>query len=296
MKKLFSAAITAAIMGFAQAAFAMPFAEMFPQYQDEFNAEDIEALNRLDYKQGTIKIGGGIATLEVPEGYYFLDTKDSKIVLFEFWGNIGDDVNTLGMIFPAHSTPFHNSWGVEITFDEIGYVSDEDASDYDYDEVLVEMRKDIVEENKWRVENGYETLQLVGWAEPPKYDPTARTLYWAKELSFEGFDENTLNYNIRVLGRRGVLIMNYIAPISLLQEVRESMPDVLAMPQFTEGNRYADFDPSIDQVAAVGIGGLIAGKVLAKTGIFVVILAFLKKFWFLLFIPLIWLKNLFTRR
>lgn len=81
-----------------------------------------------------------------------------------------------------------------------------------------------------------------------------------------------------------------------LAEAEAAMPDVLSMVNFTDGNRYADFDPSIDKVAAVGIGGPIAGKVLAKTGFLAVALIFLKKFWFLALLPLIWLKNLFTRR
>ncbi len=45
---------------------------------------------------------------------------------------------------------------------------------------------------------------------------------------------------------------------------------------FTKGEQYADFNPSLDQVAAYGIGGLIAGKVLAKVGLFAVILKFWK--------------------
>jgi uncharacterized membrane-anchored protein len=48
------------------------------------------------------------------------------------------------------------------------------------------------------------------------------------------------------------------------------------MVNFTEGNRYSDFDSSTDNVAAWTIGGLVAGKVLAKAGLFAVILKFLK--------------------
>ena len=38
--------------------------------------------------------------------------------------------------------------------------------------------------------------------------------------------------------------------------------------EFDDGNRYSDFNPDIDTVAAYGIGGLIAGKLAAKAGIF----------------------------
>ena len=43
---------------------------------------------------------------------------------------------------------------------------------------------------------------------------------------------------------------------------------------------YSEFNPDIDTVAAYGIGGLIAGKVLAKAGVLAAGLVLLKKFWF----------------
>jgi uncharacterized membrane-anchored protein len=43
---------------------------------------------------------------------------------------------------------------------------------------------------------------------------------------------------------------------------------------FNEGSRYADFDSNIDEVAAWTIGGLVAGKILAKVGIFAVLAKF----------------------
>ena len=51
---------------------------------------------------------------------------------------------------------------------------------------------------------------------------------------------------------------------------------MLNIAEFTEGNKYSDFNPKIDQVAAWGIGALVAGKVLAKVGAGAFILKFLK--------------------
>ena len=59
------------------------------------------------------------------------------------------------------------------------------------------------------------------------------------------------------------------------------------MTNFNPGHRYSDFDPSVDQVAAYGIGALVAGKLAAKAGLFAkfgVLLLALKKFWILLVI------------
>ena len=46
--------------------------------------------------------------------------------------------------------------------------------------------------------------------------------------------------------------------------------------------KYEDFDPKMDNVAAYTVGGLVAGKVLAKAGFFV----FLAKFWKLIAVAL----------
>ncbi|MBC7904669.1 MAG: DUF2167 domain-containing protein, partial [Gemmatimonadaceae bacterium] len=80
--------------------------------------------------------------------------------------------------------------------------------------------------------------------------------------------------DIRILGRKGVLSMNAVAVMSQLPEVKKHIPEVLKMAEFTSGNKYSDFDSNFDNVAAWTVGGLVAGKVLAKVGI----LAFFGKF------------------
>ena len=64
--------------------------------------------------------------------------------------------------------------------------------------------------------------------------------------------------------------------IDILYDFNKDRDNILASVDFTSGNRYADFNPDIDEVAAYGIGGLIAGKILAKAGFFAVILKFWK--------------------
>lgn len=60
--------------------------------------------------------------------------------------------------------------------------------------------------------------------------------------------------------------------MSQLPQIRPEMEKVYALVEFQDGNRYGDFDPDLDTVAAYGIGGLIAGKVAAKAGLFALIL------------------------
>ncbi len=252
----------------AQSGDEAPDSAAIAAWRDSMRAESA----RLQWQQGKVVLEGGLATLDVPAGFRYLDAKQSEWVLEEAWGN-PDGSETLGMLFPADVNPVdENSWGVVITFDEHGYVKDDEAATLDYDKLLREMRDDLRDENKERVEHGYEALELVGWAEPPHYDSLTHKLYWAKELKFGDADENTLNYNVRVLGRRGVLVLNAVGGMSQLAPVDSGMRDVLAFVDFNQGHRYTDFDPGVDRVAAYGIGALVAGKVAAKVGLFKVVL------------------------
>ncbi len=238
-----------------------------------------EFVHSLDYQDGIISLPGGKAVLDVPEGFYYLSPQDTERVLSEAWGNIPSEELSLGMLFPSRFHPMSDdSWGVTIDFENDGHVSDKDAHKIDYDDLLKDMKADVRASSEWRVENGYESIELVGWAAQPYYDELGKKLHWAKTLRFGDAESETLNYNVRVLGREGVLVMNFIASIEQLTDVEQSLPSVMAMPSFTPGNTYADYDPSIDKLAAYGIGGLVAGKVLAKTGLFAVALVFLKKF------------------
>jgi uncharacterized membrane-anchored protein len=183
------------------------------------------------------------------------------------------------MLFPSYSTPFDaDSWGVTIEYEEDGYVSDENADEIDYDELLSQMKAGTRESSKQRVEQGYEPIELVGWASKPFYDKESHKLHWAKEVKFGTQTTNTLNYNIRVLGRKGVLILNFIAGMNQKEIIDSNIDTVLALAEFNQGSRYEDFNPSIDKVAAYGIGALVAGSVIAKTGLLAAALIFIKKF------------------
>ncbi|OYX25955.1 MAG: hypothetical protein B7Z10_04615, partial [Rhodobacterales bacterium 32-66-7] len=78
--------------------------------------------------------------------------------------------------------------------------------------------------------------------------------------------------------------------------VDAAMPALIDMVALQDGNRYEDFVPGVDTVAAGGLSGLLGGGA-AQAGLLVLLLAFLKKGGFvLLALPFIWLKNLFGRK
>ena len=232
----------------------------------------------LEFRQGSVTLPNGVANLDVPEGFRYLGPDDARRVLEQGWGN-PDGRGTLGMLFPADvGVLSEGSWGVVITYEEDGHVSDAEADAIDYDAMLADMRSTIADENAARERAGYEPIQLLGWAARPHYDRAAKKLYWARTLQFGDAREHTLNYSIRILGRKGVLVMNAVAGIGQLSRVEQDMQQVLAFTNFVPGQRYADYDGATDKLAAYGLGALVAGGVAAKTGLLAKLLALLVAF------------------
>jgi uncharacterized membrane-anchored protein len=247
--------------------------------------ESEEIASNLKFQQGEIKLKDGLATLKVPANFRYLDPDQTDTVLVKLWGNPPRQEKTLGMLFPAEiSAASPESWGVVITYDEDGYVEDDEAASVNYNDLLKEMQEGTREANQERTKQGYEPVELIGWAAPPRYDQAAHKLYWAKELGFGTEPEHTLNYDIRALGRRGVLSLNAVASMSQLKTIEKDMQQVLGFVEFNQGHRYGDYVAGVDKVAAYGIGGLIAGKLAAKAGLFKLLLVFAAKFWKLLII------------
>jgi uncharacterized membrane-anchored protein len=221
----------------------------------------------LTYATGDVAIGDGLATLHLGSGFRYLDPEQARRLLEDAWGN-PPGTTTLGMIVPAGISPLAElGWAAIVTYTEDGHVSDDDADEIDYDELLAAMKADTADENPARTAQGFGAVRLIGWAEPPRYRRDSRRLYWSRELDFEGNPTHTLNYAIRVLGRRGVLELNAVARIDQLGVIKPQVEDLLPQVEFATGHRYEDFDPDVDKVAAYGLGALIAGKVLAKTGL-----------------------------
>jgi len=227
-------------------------------------AEVRQLVKNLKYQQGEISLQDGLAKLTVPKEFNFLGPDDTETVLVKLWGNPPAHRKPLGLLIPAGLTPISsNAWVVTIDYSADGYVKDDDAAKINYDELLKKMQKSIADENPERQKSGYPAITLVGWAAPPHYDAASHKLYWAKQIQFEGEREDTLNYSIRMLGRRGVLELNAIASFRQFDEIDRQTPQILGMVDFKEGNRYADFDPKVDKIAKYGIATLVAGGALA---------------------------------
>lgn len=234
---------------------------------------------RIQYRTGKIELNE-LVQLNIPAGYQFINEEQARMIVEDLWGN-PEDTSVLGMVVKeGYSVGDVNQWAFIMSYEETGYVKDEDADNIDYDEMMENIQSGEDEINKQRKENGYSSVHVLGWAAKPYYDKERKILHWAKKIQFGdevmADEELTLNYDIRFLGRQGVLSMNAVGTMNQLADVNKHIPDILHVAEFTEGNTYADFNPSVDKVAAYTVGGLIAGKLLAKAGILALLLKNIK--------------------
>ena len=220
---------------------------------------------------------GAHATIDVPDGYYFLDRAATKRFLEENQ-NIpdGDELGTLVRVRPGSD----DSWFAVFSYADVGHIKDDEKDSIDAAALMKSMQEGSREANAERQKRGWTALNLEGWHQPPFYDAATNNLTWATRLNSEG--ETVINHSIRLLGRTGMMSAQLVAdPASVDVSIAE-FDQVLTSYSYNEGMRYAEFRPG-DKLATYGLTALIAGGAGAaavKTGL-------LKKVWKLLVFALV---------
>jgi uncharacterized membrane-anchored protein len=140
------------------------------------------------------------------------------------------------------------------------------------------MQEGAEEQNAERKQAGYPAMHLVGWAQPPAYDVANHSLIWARELAVEGDRANGLNYDVRLLGRSGVLSLNMLSSMQDIGNVRSAAQSFGRSVSFEPGAGYTDFNASTDKSSGYGLAGLVAGGVAIGVAKKVGLLAIFLKF------------------
>ncbi len=130
--------------------------------------------NSFTYQEGEISLSDKTILLKVPSDYKFLDAKQSRVVLEDLWGNLKDET-VLGMLFPKENGPLlDKSWAFVLSYDEMGFVKDDDAKDMNYDDLLKELKEDNQAANEERKKQSLPEITMLGWAEKPFYEMTKK--------------------------------------------------------------------------------------------------------------------------
>jgi len=217
--------------------------------QEEKPAQEKPAF---DWVAGPLRADlGKHAQVQVPEGYVFLGQKQAG-ELMQALGNPPTGQEE-GVIAP---TAEDQNWMLVFEFDGMGYVKDDDKASLDADAILKSIRKGTEEANKYREKHGAPALTIVGWEVAPRYNETTHLLEWCIRGESEG--RPMLNYNTRVLGRRGVMSATLLVGPEELEATLPTYRELLSTFDFMSGNRYAEFQKG-DRVAEIGLTALVAG-------------------------------------
>lgn len=274
MKNFFAASLLLAAVCFSDGAMA----------QDEAPA--------FDWKYGPMTGAiGDNATLEIPADYVFLDAVETRryVVMSE---NIPSDDEHL-------FAPTSGAWEAYFSFSPEGYVEDNET--LDPDELMASMKSSQKASNIERRRRGWVELEMVGWHIEPRYDLQTRVLEWATVLK-DGSTRRTINYNTRVLGRKGIMTVQLVSSPEKFDASLVEFKDSLDGFRYKQGERYADYQAG-DHVAEYGLAALVAGGAVAfasKKGFFGMIAAFFAAAWKIIipvFVGLgVWVRRLFGKK
>lgn len=192
---------------------------------------------------------GRIAQIDVPAGYVFADEDTTQALMVAMENPVSG--TELGLVGPPEL-----EWFVMFEYDDVGYVKDDEKSDLDASAMLKSIKKGNEASNKERKSRGWDTINIVGWEQVPRYDEVSHNLEWAVRAESGG--EAIVNFNTRLLGRSGVMRVTLVTDPTLLPQVLPDFRYVMEGYGFQEGQRYAEYRQG-DKLAKYGLTALVVG-------------------------------------
>ena len=196
------------------------------------------------------------ASLQLPLGQVFIPVPAAERVM-RAMGSAADP-RLVGIVLPVADEP----WVVAVKFIPDGHVRTDDARDWQPDALLQALREGTEAANPERVRRGLPAIELVGWAEPPRYDAASHRLAWAASAREKGSRVVRLrgvNHNTYVLGREGYISLNLLTDLERLAQFKPVARELVEGLRYRPGKAYGDFDASLDPQAPYALGTLVAG-------------------------------------
>lgn len=262
------------------------------QAEGQFNQADIERqIMQLGWLDGPamIPIEHAHAEVAVPVGWVGLQAKDATrfLALSE-----GHDRGKSDAIIANGDLG-----GFSFLFAETGYMTMADWEDQVHPDDLMEVLQRSADAANRERKPGYPKYFVDGWAELPSLDRERQLAMWAINGHSDQGTQAITAYALK-LGRKGVTVVSWFGEPEAFRTAEINLKTGLDQYRHVEGFRYADFDPDVDTVAAMGVGAMAVGMMTGKsgkaaaTGFLAAALLFLKKAWFIVLLPL----ALFWRR
>ena len=217
------------------------------------------------------------AALKLPAGYFFVPRDEGARVLRAL-GNLVNDATLVGVVVGTHQ---NDHWLVVIRYIKEGYIKDDDARNWNADELLKNLGDRVEQANKDRVARGFPEMQIVGWVEPPAYDAATHRLVWSVLGKDKGDPDDApknINYNTYALGRDGYFSLNLLSASDRIAGEKAVAHELLSDLGYNAGKRYEDFSAATDRIAEYGLLALVGGVAVKKLGLFALLVGLVLKF------------------
>lgn len=224
------------------------------------------------------------AVMKLPEGYTWVPPKEAEDYMKAVGNNVAD--RFFGMIYHDKIEGF-----VTIEYFPEGYIKDDEAKNWNADELLDNLKEGTKEQNKERVKKGIPPFEVIGWVEKPAYNSGTHRLVWSAALKDIGTTtpeaEQGINYNTYLLGRSGYISLDLVTVRSAIEKEKPLARQLLNAVEFNATRRYEDFDPKSDHMAEYGLAALVGGIAAKKLGLLATIGIIFVKFWKIAIIALV---------
>jgi uncharacterized membrane-anchored protein len=218
--------------------------------QQEQDSPFMKAAKEVQWTVGpSIAKLGSIAEIKLPIGMRAVKGDDARRISEAMQNPTAS--RDFSLIFPDSG-----DWYARFQFEEIGLVKDDEKGSLDPNAILESIRQGTETANKERAKRGWAPVIVVGWEQPPHYDEQTHNLTWAVRGESRG--ELSINYDTRLLGRKGVMRVKLVTAPQTLPQALSEFRTLLAGFNYTKGNRYAEWVPG-DKVAQVGLTALVTG-------------------------------------
>ena len=199
-------------------------------------------------RSGQIDLNNGLS-LNVPDGYRFYSAEEAYAFMQR--NNAQGPAGTvLGLLAPASERIDRpGAWATVVSYQDIGYVPGNTASGLAAPTFEADVRAARQTQNR----------AFEGFAVQPAFDDSAANLAWAERSAAPGSGGKDLRYEQKKLGRHGVACLTSIGSADQMAAMMAAAPDLIAMINFGEGQRYADYVAGTDPVSAYTVPALVTG-------------------------------------
>jgi uncharacterized membrane-anchored protein len=219
----------------------------------------------------------GEATLHLPAEMAFIPAAEANRFLIAL-GNRADP-HRLGVVV---SNRADQNWMAIVRWVHDGHVPDAGAREWQPEALLQDLRAANRQPNQDRAARGIARFDIIGWIEPPGYDPVNHRLVWSLAGRTRGSQPGApqaVNYNTFVLGRDGYISIDLLTTRATIARDKRAARALLGDIAFAPNKRYEDFNPATDRIAAYGIAALVGVAAAKKLGLLATIGVFALNAW-----------------